>query len=99
MPDDALHEEFEHDSLEDGESIVKYLTAIAEGFRMGRIELARGGEEVVLEPSGLLRLNIRARRRRGKVTVSFRVSWKDGQAEPLDRPLVIATNGSERDGG
>lgn len=98
MSEEKREEEFEHDSLQDNDTIVKYLTALAEGFRNGRIELTRGREEVVLEPSGLLRLNIKAKRRRGKVTVAFKVMWKDGGREPLDRPLVIVAPEGESGG-
>jgi len=83
--------EFRHESLQDCESIVKYLKALMEGFESGHLQLANGGEPIVLEPTGLLKLDLKARRKDDRNKLSIKVSWKDEDiSEQIDaNPLVI----------
>jgi amphi-Trp domain-containing protein len=83
--------EFRHESLQDCQSIVKYLKAITQGFESGHLALANGGEPIVLEPKGLLRLDLKARRKEDRIKLSIKVTWKEDEAsEEVDtKPLVI----------
>jgi amphi-Trp domain-containing protein len=78
--------EFKHESLQDCDSIVKYLQAIGDGFSKGNLSLANGGEGMRLEPSGLLRLDLKAKRKDGRIKLSLKISWK----EPEETPEVDA---------
>ncbi|MEQ8329856.1 MAG: amphi-Trp domain-containing protein [Longimicrobiales bacterium] len=68
--------EFAHESLQDTESIGKYLEALAQGFRAGRLEFASGSKQIELEPNSLLELAVRAKRKDGTARISVEVQWK-----------------------
>jgi len=83
-------EEFLHESLEDSGSIAKYLEALAQGLKSGRLLFCSGETETLLKPNGLLRLSLRTKRKDGQVKVTVKFGWKDRHrdGEP-DEPLVI----------
>lgn len=81
---------FEHESLQDRESIVAYLETITEGLRSGRVEIRQGEEELILEPEGLLTLGIRAVRKRDRTRLDLRISWRDASPEEDQAPLEIS---------
>jgi len=84
--------EFKHESLQDNQSIVKYLEAIKDGFENGKLTLANGdSREMVLEPAGLLNLELKARSKDGRYKLSFKISWKEKEETPeVDtKPLTI----------
>ncbi|MCA9771159.1 MAG: amphi-Trp domain-containing protein [Myxococcales bacterium] len=67
---------FEHKSLQDADSIVQYLNEISEGIRNGHLALANGGDEVVLEPHGLIKLSIKASRKKDRGKLTVKLAWK-----------------------
>ncbi len=81
---------FKHESLEDAESIVAYLQALAEGFAKGSVCLASNGNELRLEPDGLLRMRVEAKRDGDRTKVVMKVSWRNEDADTLeDEPLEV----------
>ncbi|MGE0710776.1 MAG: amphi-Trp domain-containing protein [Planctomycetota bacterium] len=73
---------FEHESLQDRESIVRYLEALTAGLREGSLKLSDEQSELELQPQGLLTLTVRASRKRNRSRLDLRVSWKDrGEGE------------------
>jgi amphi-Trp domain-containing protein len=96
---DRVDERFNHHSLQDSHSIIKYLQAVTAGFESGRILLCAGKEELILRPSGLLDLDVGARRKNGRVRIELRISWKDGKDEDVTTaPLFIRPAAAEADG-
>ena len=73
---------FEHESLQDRESIVAYLEAVTEGLRQGKLTLSDGEVELELEPKALLTLSVRASQKRNRSRLDLRVSWRDDEDEP-----------------
>jgi len=69
--------EFAHESLQDTETIGKYLEALAQGFRTGRLEFSSGKKDIELEPSGLLELAVRAKRKDGAARIGIEIQWKE----------------------
>jgi len=85
---------FEHESIQDCASVLAYLRALTAGIEQGRLILREGQEEFVLEPEGLLTLNVRASRKRNRRRLDLRLSWRDEEQgpEPLEidaSPLVL----------
>jgi amphi-Trp domain-containing protein len=80
---------FEHESLQDRESIVAYLETVTAGLRSGRLELRQGQDELTLEPDGLLTLGIRAVHKRDRTRLDLRISWRDASPEADQAPLEI----------
>ncbi len=78
-------EEFTFQSLQDPESIVKYLDALSQGLSSGRLYLGTKKKKMILEPSRLLTLDVKAKRKERKVKLEIKISWSvdkgDKQAE------------------
>jgi amphi-Trp domain-containing protein len=89
--------EFAHESLQDRETIVKYLGAIAEGLEKGRLLLATNGEQFALDTPGLLRFDVQAKQKRDRAQLTLRLSWKNrkGGAKLRVESLVIDADGPE----
>ena len=91
---------FVHRSLQDCDSIGEYLEALAQGFKARRLLFCAGKREMMLKPTGLLKFNVKAKRREEEVKVTLRVSWKElGSDREAGRPLVIQSIEVEEDEG
>jgi amphi-Trp domain-containing protein len=89
--------EFQHESLQDRESILAYLKALAEGFSTGTITFTDKDGEISLSPAGLVTLHVKANRKRGRVQLSFKLSWQDARAsEGRLANLTIRTDNGRR---
>jgi amphi-Trp domain-containing protein len=73
----AQDEQFEHESLQDTESIGRYLSALIDGFQSGRISLSSDGSEMVLTPDHLLQFSVKARKKGAKNKLSIKIQWKE----------------------
>ncbi len=85
------NDEFKYESLQDRETIVKYLNALKDGFIKGKISLGNKEKKIVLEPKGLLSLEVRAKKKNDRVKIALKVSWKTGTEENI---LKIDTSGT-----
>jgi amphi-Trp domain-containing protein len=82
--------EFEHESIQDPESVVHYFEALGRGFEAGRLLFCWGKKELVLKPNSLLSFGVKARRKDGEVKVSLKISWKEPEKiEAEKEPLII----------
>ena len=88
---------FIHESLQDTQSVVKYLEALAEGFRNGSLVLASDEAELTLIPRGLLRLEVDAKRKASEVKLAIRLRWteEEGHGDPPRGSLQISSSGEE----
>lgn len=88
--------EFTFESLQDSESIVTYLEAVAKGFKNSHLLFCSGKQELLLYPQGLLRFAVRAKRKDGQVKVGLEVSWREsGTQQPPEQKLVISAGEDE----
>jgi amphi-Trp domain-containing protein len=73
----ASDKEFQHESIQDRDTIIKYLTTFAEGFQKGEVEFRAGADEIIIKPEGLIQMEVKAKRtgRKSKMTIKF--SWKE----------------------
>lgn len=69
--------DFYHESVEDKDSIVKYLHTLSEGFHSRKLEFSSGGNRIVFEPTGLIQVEIKAKNRNGKTKLSVKFAWKE----------------------
>jgi amphi-Trp domain-containing protein len=69
--------EFQHESLQDRESILAYLKALADGFATGALTFTDKDGEISLAPAGLVSLQVRANKKRDRASLSVKLSWKD----------------------
>ena len=75
--------EFAHESLQDRESIVKYLAAIGEGVKAGQLRLSSNGDCLCLEAPSMLRLEVEATQKRCCCSLTLTISWR--RPEPTGR--------------
>ncbi|MBN2754376.1 MAG: amphi-Trp domain-containing protein [Candidatus Goldbacteria bacterium] len=75
----TVKDEFEYESLQDKESLIKYLDALKDGFMQGKIILGSGDKKIILEPAELLNLEVRARRKGRSIKLSLKCWWKNGE--------------------
>ena len=68
---------FKHESLEDPESIVKYLLALKEGFDEGALMFSSDERRLTVKPSGLINMEIEARRQGDDVRLTLRFRWSE----------------------
>lgn len=84
--------DFQHESIEDRESIIKYLQTLSDGFRKGRIEFRSGQDSIVLEPNNLIQIEIKVRNSNRKSKLSIKFLWKDRTLHKKDKGLMIRSN-------
>lgn len=91
-------DDFEHDSFQDVNTIVKYLEAIAQGFQTGRLLFCSGKKELVLKPQGLLKFGVQAKRKGGRVKFLLNVAWTErAPDEDVREPLEISPGEEEEE--
>ena len=73
----SANEDFKYESLQDRNSIAKYLDALKDGFSSGKLILGSKEKQIVFEPSGLLKLEVKAKRKGDKVKISLKCGWRE----------------------
>jgi amphi-Trp domain-containing protein len=81
--------EFKHESIQDRISIVNYLNALSEGIQNGHLLFQNTEEAIVLEPVGLLNLEVKAKRTNSKTKVMLKLSWQNNHVDHEEGSLII----------
>ena len=68
---------FKYESLQDRDSVVQYLRDILTGFEKGHLELGNKRDHFVIEPEGLIKLDVKATKKNNRTKLSFQLSWSD----------------------
>jgi amphi-Trp domain-containing protein len=85
----ATDDEFRHESVQDRQSIVKYLHALTAGIENGHLELGTAEHMLALDPDGLLELEVRAKRKGGRVSLAIKLLWREHDDEQTSDALQI----------
>lgn len=81
---------FEHESLQDKDSIINYLKAVSDGFKKGRIKFSDEDDELTLTPEKMANLRIRAVQSKKSQELRIKISWSSDQDTDVDdTPLFI----------
>jgi amphi-Trp domain-containing protein len=80
----ATDDDFRHESVQDRHSIVKYLQALTAGIEKGHLELGTAEHMLALEPGGLLELEVRAKRKGGRVQLAVKLHWREHDEQTGD---------------
>ena len=85
---------FKHQSLQDAEAIGKYLAALKEGFENGALVFSTNGNRMVLNPQGLVNLELEAKRKGGDIKLSLKFRWSEEKSEEPEngQPLLIQSS-------
>ena len=89
--------EFEHESLQDRQSILTYLKALTEGFESGVLTFSDATGEISLEPRGLVNFAVKAQKKRGRVNLNLKISWNGGvesEAQTVEKLRITSENGN-----
>ena len=77
-------ENFEHESIQDRDSVINYLKAISEGFKKGRLKLSDEDDELTLTPEKMANLRIRAVKSKKSQELRIKINWSSEQTERVD---------------
>jgi amphi-Trp domain-containing protein len=91
-------DEFVHESLQDLKSIGEYLRAIIQGLESGYLDLSDDSGQLVLHPSGLLGLELRARRKGNRAKLEVELSWTEDKGTTRAESLRVRSDASGRSG-
>ncbi len=80
---------FRHESLQDQDTIKNLLKAITSGIAEGEITLEDKNARLVMEPTGLLRVKIKASIDDDQNTLDIRISWQGEKDIAKDKSLKI----------
>ncbi len=86
------NEIFEHDSLEDRQSIGKYFQALTEGLEKGQLKFNSERGSIELCPGSLIEFSIKVHKRDNSGRLSIHLSWKDPKDNPLKKDKIIISS-------
>lgn len=89
----SSEEQFEFESIQDPQSIKKLILSLVEGIDKGRIVLQSNGEEILLNPSQMLKFTVRARKKGETGKINLKISWKEKKSVNIssDNRIAIST--------
>ena len=85
----SADDDFRHESVQDRQSIVRYLQAITAGIEQGSITLGTDEHMLALAPDGMLELQVRAKRKGGRVKLGIKLYWRESDDESGHEALEI----------
>jgi amphi-Trp domain-containing protein len=71
---------FDHEFIQDRQSIRQYLNTLIEGIEKGRIIFTSEKENVMLTPAEMIRLSIKTKIKSGKSKLTIKLAWSDSTA-------------------
>lgn len=74
--------EFEHESIQDNETVGDYLASLIEGFKKGKIVLSSDEHQIELTPNNNLHFDLNAKRKGNKSKLSIKLSWRNTDSNP-----------------
>jgi amphi-Trp domain-containing protein len=74
-------DKFDHESIQDRQSIRQYFNTLIEGLEKGRIIFSSGKDNVVLSPAEMIRFSIKTNKESGKSKLTIKLAWNDSTVE------------------
>lgn len=71
---------FKHESIEDAKSIQRYIEALSQALKSGKLSFSDGDQKIEMSPSDLMHLKLSASKEGGNNRFSLRVTWQDEKA-------------------
>ena len=82
--------DFNHESLQDRDTIVRLLSSLQRGLGKGTVRFSDEDNEIVLKPSGLLNLVIKASSSAELNAIDLRISWQKDRSAKLKKELKVS---------
>jgi len=81
----SSHEDqFNHESLQDAQSITNYLQALGQGFAQGALRFSTDDRQLNLAPRGLITMEVEAKRKGPDVKLTLKFRWSEGPKTELE---------------
>ena len=74
-------DKFDHESIQDRQSIRQYFNTLIEGLEKGRIIFSSEKDNVVLSPAGMIHFSIKTNKESGKSKLTIKLAWNDSTVE------------------
>lgn len=74
-------DKFDHESIQDRQSIRQYFNTLIEGLEKGRIIFSSEKDNVVLSPAEMIRFSIKTNKESGKSKLTIKLAWNDSTVE------------------
>ena len=85
-----VKKKFNHESLQDAQSIRTILKAITQGLAEGKVVLSDDQDSLVLKPEGLLNLRVTASLDGEKNRLTLRINWLSDRNLPKNKKLTVS---------
>jgi amphi-Trp domain-containing protein len=83
---------FKFESIQDRQTIQKYLQALRDGFEQGRIVLNTDGSEIVMHPAGYMKFEVAVKKKGAENKLSIKIGWKDRSEANPDSATISITS-------
>ena len=74
-------DKFDHESIQDRQSIRQYFNTLIEGLEKGRIIFSSEKDNVMLSPAEMMRFSIKTNKESGKSKLTIKLVWNDSTVE------------------
>jgi amphi-Trp domain-containing protein len=74
-------DKFDHESIQDRQSIRQYFNTLIEGLEKGRIIFSSEKDNVMLSPAEMMRFSIKTNKQSGKSKLTIKLAWNDSTVE------------------
>ncbi|CCO23806.1 amphi-Trp domain-containing protein [Maridesulfovibrio hydrothermalis] len=88
----SVEKKFVFESLQDSETIRRFLNSLVDGFDSGKISLSTNGDEIELIPKGLLNFSVKAKRKDKNNKIAIKISWKESCRDENQTAKTIRVN-------
>lgn len=88
---------FALESLQDRETICKYLEVLKDGFEQGTINFSYKNNNLSLEPHGLIKFRINAGLEDGEVELSLVFRWEEKEGSRFKVDSSVETSSHDQD--
>ena len=90
----VTNDEFKHESYQDTNTITDDIKSLKEGLEKGVIVLGNANQQIELEPKGLIKTEIKAKKKGDSSRLTLRISWKEEKKSGKKGagPLFIQSN-------
>ena len=72
---------FRHQSLQDADAIAELLASLVSGIQRGKVSFSDDDGKILMHPSGLLHLLVRASQEDGSNESSIEISWQSEEKQ------------------
>lgn len=84
---------FKYESVQDVETLRRYLEAVTAGFASGELRFSSREGEVILHPAGMVGFYVEAKSMGGRMKLHLKFSWREDSGEDADDPGFAVTPG------